>query len=122
MASHIFMLQTGKETSCQCWKLKRHRSDPWVGRMPWREMWQPLQYSCLQNLMGREVLRVTKSRTLLKQLSMHTLKTSHSKLNLSSVFYRGSKLIDYNEDTHLKHIDFTKTFDSAFYFTEILGK
>ena len=68
------------------------------------------------------VLRVTKSRTLLKQLSMHTLKKNHSKLNLSSVLYRGSKLIDYNEDTHLKHIDFTKTFDRAFYFTEILGK
>ena len=90
-------------------------------------MWQPTPVFLLAESHGQgslvaTVLRVTKSRTLLKQLSMHTLKTSHSKMNLSSVFYRGSKLTDYNEDAHLKHIDFTKTFDRAFYVTEILGK
>jgi len=25
--------------------------DPWVGKIPWRRKWQPLQYSCLGNPM-----------------------------------------------------------------------
>ena len=28
----------GKESTCQC---KRHRFDPWVGKIPWRRKWQP---------------------------------------------------------------------------------
>ena len=24
-------------------------SIPWVGKIPWRRAWQPLQYSCLEN-------------------------------------------------------------------------
>ena len=27
----------GKESACQC---RRHRFDPWVGRIPWRRKWQ----------------------------------------------------------------------------------
>ena len=27
--------------------------DPWVGKIPWRRKWQPLQYSCLENPMDR---------------------------------------------------------------------
>ena len=26
---------------------------PWVGKIPWRRKWQPLQYSCLENPMDR---------------------------------------------------------------------
>ena len=29
---------SGKESICQC---KRHRSDPWVGKIPWSRKWQP---------------------------------------------------------------------------------
>ena len=29
---------SGKESTCQC---KRHRSDPWVGKIPWSRKWQP---------------------------------------------------------------------------------
>ena len=29
---------SGKESACQC---KRHRSNPWVGKMPWSRKWQP---------------------------------------------------------------------------------
>ena len=29
---------SGKEPTCQC---RRHRFDPWVGRIPWRRTWQP---------------------------------------------------------------------------------
>ena len=30
---------SGKESACQ-WK--RHRFDPWVGKIPWRRKWQPI--------------------------------------------------------------------------------
>ena len=29
---------SGKEPACQC---RRSRSDPWVGKIPWRRAWQP---------------------------------------------------------------------------------
>ena len=45
-----------KESACQC---KRHRFNPWVGKMLWRRKWQPLQYSCLENSMDREVWQAT---------------------------------------------------------------
>ena len=31
----------GKEPACQCKRCKRHRFDPWVGKIPWRRAWQP---------------------------------------------------------------------------------
>ena len=31
---------SGKEPACQCWRHKRHRYDPWVGKTPWRRQWQ----------------------------------------------------------------------------------
>ena len=30
-----------KESACQCRQHKRHRLDPWVGKMLWRRAWQP---------------------------------------------------------------------------------
>ena len=50
--------------------------DPWVGGIPWRRKWLPLQYSCLENPMDRRawwatVHGVTKSQTRLKRLSTH---------------------------------------------------
>ena len=32
---------------------KRRGLGPWVGKIPWSRKWQPLQYSCLENSMGR---------------------------------------------------------------------
>ena len=29
---------SGKEPACQC---RRHRFDPWVGKIPWRRAWEP---------------------------------------------------------------------------------
>ena len=40
----------GKETTCQC---RKHRFDPWLGKVPWRRKWQPTPYSCLENPMDR---------------------------------------------------------------------
>ena len=32
---------SGKETSCQCRRHKRHRFNLWVRKTPWRRAWQP---------------------------------------------------------------------------------
>ena len=32
---------SGKESACQCKKLKRCRLDPWVGKISWRRKWHP---------------------------------------------------------------------------------
>ena len=46
LCMRIFMIElllqwlSGKEPACQCRKLKRHRFDPWVGKIPWRRTWQ----------------------------------------------------------------------------------
>ena len=31
---------SGKEPACQCKRQKRHRFDPWVGKIPWGRKWQ----------------------------------------------------------------------------------
>jgi len=31
---------SGKESACQCRRHKRHRFDPWVGKIPWRRAWE----------------------------------------------------------------------------------
>ena len=46
----------GKETAWQCRKLK---FDPRIGKIPWRRMCNPLQYSCLENPMDRGAWWVT---------------------------------------------------------------
>jgi len=32
---------SGKEPACQCRKFKRHKFDPWVGKISWRRKWHP---------------------------------------------------------------------------------
>ena len=65
---------SGKEPTCQCKRCRRQEFDPWIGKIPWSRKWHPLQYSCLENSMGRGtwwvmVHGVTESQT---GLSMHT--------------------------------------------------
>ena len=45
---------SGKEPTCQCRRRKRHRFNPWVGKIPWRKIFKPPQYSCLENPMTEE--------------------------------------------------------------------
>ena len=59
-----------------CLQCRRHGFNPWVGKIPGGGNGNPLQYSCLENPMARGAWRimsrrVAKSRTRLKQLSMH---------------------------------------------------
>ena len=44
---------SGKEPACQCRRHKRDRFNSWVREIPWRRECKPLQYSCLENPMGR---------------------------------------------------------------------
>ena len=32
---------SGKESTCQCRRCRRHRFNPWVGKIPWKRKWQP---------------------------------------------------------------------------------
>ena len=59
---------SGKEHPCQCKKHKRLVFNPWVRKNPRRRVWQPFQFSCLENPMDRGawwaiVHGVTKSQT-----------------------------------------------------------
>ena len=31
----------GKKSACQCWRHRKCRFDPWVGKISWRREWQP---------------------------------------------------------------------------------
>ena len=42
---------SGKESTCPCRRHKRRGFDTWVGKIPCRRVWQPTQYSCLENPM-----------------------------------------------------------------------
>ena len=71
----VLVVKKKKKLSCQSWRLKRHRFNPWVGKFPWRRAWQPtpvfLPGESLDTAWWATVHRVTKHRTPLKQLSMH---------------------------------------------------
>ena len=49
----------GKESTYQCRRLKKHRFNPWVRKIPWGRKWQLFQYSCLENPMDRGAWRAT---------------------------------------------------------------
>ena len=69
---------SGKESACQFRRHKRHPSDPWVGKMLCRKAWQTTPVFLPGESHGQRSLvdvfyGVAKSRTQLKQLSMHAL-------------------------------------------------
>ena len=41
-------------SACRCKSRRRSSFDPWVGKIPWRRAWQPLQYFCLEIPWTRE--------------------------------------------------------------------
>jgi len=49
----------GKESARQFRRHRRCGFDPWVGKIPWRRNGNPLQYSCLENLMDRGAWQAT---------------------------------------------------------------
>ena len=62
---------SGKESTCQCKKRKRHGFNPWVRKIPGAGHGNLLKYSCLENPMDKgawraKVQRVKKGQTHLK--------------------------------------------------------
>ena len=50
---------SGKESACQCSRCKRHRFDPWVGKILEEGNGNPFQFSCLENPMDRGAWQAT---------------------------------------------------------------
>ena len=74
---------SGKEFACQLRRCKRHKCDPWVGKIPGGGNSNSLQYSCLKNPMDREawwatVHAVTKSQTQLSDQALSPPKSVSS--------------------------------------------
>ena len=44
---------SGKESTCQCRRHKRHGFNPWVRKILWRRKWQPTPVFLLENPMDR---------------------------------------------------------------------
>ena len=68
----------GKEPACQCRRHKRHRFDPWVGKIPWRRAWQSTSVFLPGESHGQRSLAATVHRVANrndKQFSMHTHRT-----------------------------------------------
>ena len=75
---------SGKESACQC---RRCRFNSWVGKIPWRGNGNPLQYSCLENSMGRgawwaAVHGVTKESNTTQQLNNNNKVMMHICIHL----------------------------------------
>ena len=47
---------SGNESTCQHRRSKRHRFDPWVGKIPWRRKWQPTPVILLGKSHGQRSL------------------------------------------------------------------
>ena len=72
---------SGKEPACQCRRCKRHRFDPWVGKIPWRRKWQPTPVFLIGESHGRgtwqaTVHRITPSQAPLRWLSMKSCRSA----------------------------------------------
>ena len=52
----------GKESDCQCRRQKECRFNPWVRRISWRRIGNPLQYSYLKNPTDRRAWRTARVR------------------------------------------------------------
>ena len=81
----------------QCRKCKRLGFNPWVGKIPWRRAWQPLQYSCLENPLDRGAWKVAKGRTWLKRLS------THASMGLAALRHMESQFLHHRSNQHLLH-------------------
>ena len=78
---------SGKESTCQCRRHKRHRFSPWVGKIPWRRAWQstlvllPGESHGQRNLAGYSPWGCKESN-----LTEHALKGPSLSLAVSSEF------------------------------------
>ena len=94
---------SGKEPACQCRSCKDAGSIPGLGRSPGGGHGDSLQYSFLENSMGREawwaiVQRIPKNRTRLKQLSIHVCRGIHCVVHCVE-----ESVVSMNVSLHLKY-------------------
>ena len=79
---------SGKESACQCRRLKRQRFHPWVRKIPWKRAWQPTpvflpgkshgQRGLMWTVEETTVHRVTKSQSWLSDWAcMHVHTHTH---------------------------------------------
>ena len=54
---------SGKESTCQCGRHKRHEFSPWVGKIPWRREWHPI-VEAIFTLNGAHVAAAVEDITL----------------------------------------------------------
>ena len=47
---------SGKESTCQSKRRKRHGFDPWVWKIPWRRAWQPILVFLTEKFHGQRIL------------------------------------------------------------------
>ena len=71
---------SGKESACQCRRLKRGKFNPWAGKIPWGRKWQPIPVFLPEKFHGQRSLASNcpwgyKSQT---QRSTHTYTHTHS--------------------------------------------
>ena len=68
---------SGKEPACQGRRCERPGFDPWVGKMPWRRVWQPTPVFLPGEPTDKGIrwatVHAAKSRTWLRQLSTRVL-------------------------------------------------
>ena len=75
---------SGKESTCQWRRCRRHRFNIWVRKIPWRRKWQPtpvflpgkIPWTGLQSMGSQE-------SDMTEQLNMHVLGTQHIKVSIS---------------------------------------
>ena len=65
--------------------------DPWVGKVPWRRKWQPLQYSCLENSMDSGAWWATVYGVTKNQTGLSTWHTQQADLELKILGLEGTK-------------------------------
>ena len=91
---------SGKAAACQCGRFKRRRFDPWVGKIPWRRVWQPTPVFVPGESHGQKSLEGYSpwGRTRLQRLSMHayTLHWMQSKWELLFLKLLGSLVHIYH--------------------------
>ena len=105
---------SGKESACQCGRRKRHRFDPWVGKIPWRRKRQPTLVFLPGESHGQRSLTghspwIAKSRTRLSDWA-HTHRLWHRCALWHHRHHQANKRICHpqfhfalNYSTHLTH-------------------
>ena len=78
----------GKEAACQCRRLKRHRFNPWVRKIPWKRVQQPTPVLLLGEPHGQRSLAGYRpwghKGTWWKWLSIHAPKYHHRNISHTS--------------------------------------